>query len=243
MPSRARHNNAPGGVPYRRVDAAAIRVGGIREFRSAVDQIRVHTHGMYAPTPHDELQGIVRYVEQQLDAIRAAIIGLTEEQARQRPCRSTLSLGGLIKHATYGMRGAIERLTGDGQPRTEIDEAAFAAYQASFALSPDETAVEALTAFDGTRVAYIAALASADPSAPTIEDPAPWFGIFENRPARGRYFLVHQIEELARHAGHADILREQIDGMSVPAIVLTADGMPASDYFQPYVPVPGTIGA
>ena len=94
-----------------------------------------------------------------------------------------------------------------------------------------------------SRVEYIAALASIDPSAPTIEDPAPWFAIFENHPARGRYFLVHQIEELARHAGHADILREQIDGMSVPAIVLTADGMLASDYFQPYVPVPGTIGA
>ena len=31
--------------------------------------------------------------------------------------------------------------------------------------------------------------------------------------------------------------------MSIAAIVLTADGMPASDYFAPYVPAPGTIGA
>ena len=30
---------------------------------------------------------------------------------------------------------------------------------------------------------------------------------------------------------------------SIPAIVLAADGMPASDYFEPYVPEPGTIGA
>ena len=48
---------------------------------------------------------------------------------------------------------------------------------------------------------------------------------------------------MARQAGHADIIREQIDGMSVSAIVLTAEGMPASVYFEPYVPEPGTIGA
>ena len=198
---------------------------------------------MYSPTPHDEIDGIVNYVEQQLDAIRAAAIGLTEEQARLRPCRSALSIGGLIKHATYCMRGVTERLSADGQPRPAIDEAGFAAYNAGFALGDDETATAALAAFDAVRVEYVAALAATDPSAPTIEDPAPWFGIFDNRPARGRYLLVHQIEEMARHAGHADIIREEIDGMSIAAIVLTADGMPASDYFAPYVPAPGTIGA
>ena len=198
---------------------------------------------MYTPTPHSEIDGIVRYVEQQLDAIRAAAIGLTDEQARSRPCRSALSIGGLIKHVTYGMRGAADRLSGDGEPRAAIDEAGFAAYQASFALADGETATDALAAFDAARVDYVAALAAADPSAPTIEDPAPWYGIVDHRPALGRYYLVHQIEEMARHAGHADIIREQIDGISVPAIVLTADGMPASDYFEPYVPEPGTIGS
>jgi hypothetical protein len=197
---------------------------------------------MYAPGAHTEIEGIVRYVEQQLDAIRAAAIGLTEEQARLRPCRSALSIGGLLKHATYCMRGVTDRLVA-GQSRPAIDEASFAAYQGSFALADDETAADALDAFDVTRVTYVAALSAADPSAPTVEDPAPWFGIFDNRPALGRYLLVHQIEEMARHAGHADIIREQIDGISIPAIVLTADGMAASDFFQPYVPEPGTLGA
>lgn len=196
---------------------------------------------MYTPTPHDEIEGIVAYVEQQLDAIRAAAIGLTDEQARLRPCRSALSIGGLLKHTTYCMRGVIDRLGGDA--RTEIDADAYAAHEASFALTDDETAAGALADFDATRREYVAALAAADPSEPTVEDPAPWFGIFDNRPARRRYQLVHQIEELARHAGHADILREQIDGMQVPAIVLTVDGMPAGDFFQPYVPAPGTLGA
>ena len=54
---------------------------------------------------------------------------------------------------------------------------------------------------------------------------------------------MHQIEEMARHAGHADIIREQIDGVAVPAIMLTEAGMPANDFFQPYVPAPGTVGS
>lgn len=198
---------------------------------------------MYDPAPHNEIEGIVGYVGQQLDAIRAAVIGLTEEQARLRPCRSTLSIGGLIKHATYGMRSVIEQLSAESRPGSTIDEAGFTDYNASFTLGDHETTPAALAAFDAARAEYVAAIAATDPSAPTIEGPAPWFGIFDDRPARARYLLVHQIEEMARHAGHADIIREQIDGVSVPAIVLTADGLPASDYFTPYIPAPGTIGA
>ena len=197
---------------------------------------------MYTATPHREIEGIVSYVEQQLDAIRASAMGLTEEQARLRPCRSDLSIGGLVKHATYCMRGVLDRLAA-GAPRVEIDEAAFAAHEGSFALADDETAAGALAEFDATRAEYVAALAGLDPAAPYTADPAPWFGIFDPRPANLRYLLVHQIEELARHAGHADIIREQIDGVSIPAIVLSAEGMQASDFFQPYVPEPGTVGA
>jgi hypothetical protein len=126
-----------------------------------------HARSMYGPTPHSEIEGIVSYVEQQLDAIRAAATGLTDEQARLRPCRSALSIGGLIKHAAYCMRGVTERLAG-GQGRSAIDEAAFAAYEASFALADDETAAAAIAAFDAARVEYVAALAAADPSAPTV---------------------------------------------------------------------------
>lgn len=197
---------------------------------------------MYEPANDDEITGLVRYLEEQLAAIRAAAIGLTEEQVRSRPCRSALSIGGLIKHVTHGMRGATDRLTGGGARRV-IDEDAIAAYQAGFALADDETAVGALAAFDEARVAYLAAVAATDPAGPTLEPPAPWHGIHEPRAALARYYLVHQVEEMARHAGHADIIREQLDGMAVPAIVLSQAGAPANDFFQPYVPAPGTIGA
>ena len=82
-----------------------------------------------------------------------------------------------------------------------------------------------------------------DPAATIDEPPAPWYGIYDVRPAHARYYLVHQVEEMARHAGHADILREQIDGMAVPAIVLSAAGAPAGDFFEPYVAAAGTLGA
>src|SRR5437868_1744235 len=132
---------------------------------------------MYEPAQDDEITGLVRYLSQQLDAIRASAIGLTEEQARQCPCRSALSIGGLLKHAIYGMRGAVARLTdGTGRP-AEIDENAFAAYQGSFALTDDETAADALAEFDAARTEYLAAVAATDPGSPAVEPPSPWYGI------------------------------------------------------------------
>ncbi len=202
-----------------------------------------HSGQMYTPARDDEITGLVNYLDQQLAAIRAAAIGLTEEQARMRPCRSALSIGGLIKHATYGMAGATSRLTsGDGTPSV-IDEAAFAAHESSLALAEGESTADLIAAFDAASVAYLAAVAATDPAAPTVEPPAPWHGIYDARPANSRYYLLHQVEEMARHAGHADIIREQIDGVAVPAIVLSEDGAPANDFFQPYVAQPGTIGA
>lgn len=197
---------------------------------------------MYEPACDDEITGLVSYIDQQLTAIRAAAVGLTDEQARLQPCRSGLSIGGLIKHATYCMRGAIARLAHEGTP-VVIDEASFAIYQGSFALAADETAAGALAEFDEVRRSYLAAVAGKDPSSPSTEPPAPWNGIYDARPALARYYLVHQVEEFARHAGHADIIREQIDGISVPRIVLSEEGAPANDFFQPYEPAPGTLGS
>jgi hypothetical protein len=75
---------------------------------------------MYAPAEHDEIEGIVSYVEQQLDAIRAAAIGLTDAQARERPCRSALSIGGLLKHVTYCMDVPSIVLTDEGLPASDF---------------------------------------------------------------------------------------------------------------------------
>ncbi|HWA66489.1 MAG TPA: DinB family protein [Mycobacteriales bacterium] len=195
---------------------------------------------MYEPAEDDESTGLLRYLDQQLDALRASVFGLTEEQSRATPCRSALSLAGLLKHVTHGMRGATARLNGTA---AAPDADAIAAYLASFAPLPEESTESLVADFDAARADYLRVFQVADPGATAIEPPAPWHGRFDDRPIRLRYFLVHQIEEMARHAGHADIIREQLDGTSIPALVLTVEGAPANDFFQPYSPAPGTIGA
>ena len=188
---------------------------------------------MFRPAPLDESDVLVGYLEQQLDAIRAAAFGLTEEQARQTPCRSELSIGGLIKHVTYVMRGR-ERARIDPSP--VFDQSAVAVFMASFALQPDESLAQTLEDFDKTRAAYIADVRSTDPGAAVLAPPAPWDGIYTPTPSVQRFALVHHIEELARHAGHADIIREQIDGADAGSLLMAVEGRPGNDFVQPWTP-------
>ncbi|UEJ81226.1 DinB family protein [Brachybacterium halotolerans subsp. kimchii] len=197
-------------------------------------------HTMYAPTQDTEIDGLVGYIDAQLDALRASIHGLTEEQAHAAPCRSALSVGALVKHAIYGMREATERLTAG--PRLDpLTPEAFAKHADSTRLGDDESAAALLPAFDAARADYLAALRSTDPAAASQEAPAPWAGITAPTPILQRYYLVHQVEELARHAGHADIIREQIDGVTIPEILMTLSGQEANEFFTPYEAPAGTI--
>lgn len=197
---------------------------------------------MYLPNRDDEATGIANYVDQQLNAIRAAAVGLTDAQFRETPCRSALSVGGLIKHARHGMHGALARLAGaDGVVNVDAD--GIAEYLAAFVVGDEESVEQLLADFDDAQVQLRTRLLAVDPDAETLAPPAPWSGIYDARPIRLRYYLIHLIEEFARHAGHADIIREQLDGVSVPALVMTREGAPANQFFTPYVPEPGTIGA
>ncbi|MFP5022518.1 mycothiol transferase [Pseudonocardia phyllosphaerae] len=195
---------------------------------------------MYAPARHDEITGLVAYIDEQLTALRSAALGLTEQQARETPCRSALSIGGLIKHATYCMRGALVRLHTEVTEQP-LDAAAVAAFTDSFAVRDDESTAETIKHFDDAWADLRTAVTATDPAAETVAPPAPWHGITDARPILARYYLVHLVEEFARHAGHADIIREQIDGVAVPTLVLTLAGAPANPFFQPYEPVPGTL--
>lgn len=196
---------------------------------------------MYQPAQHDERTNLAEYVDQQLAAIRASLYGLTEEQARETPCRSALSLAGIVKHTAYGMRRGTPRLLGE-KPSADFGAGAMTAYMGSFVLTDEETAVSVRDEFDAARLEYLAAFRDADPDAEATEPPSPWFGSFDAHAIRLRYYMTHQVEEMARHAGHADIIREQLDGMAIPRLVMTLEGAPANDFFQPFEPPPGTIG-
>ena len=56
------------------------------------------------------------------------------------------------------------------------------------------------------------------------------------RASRRRWILIHVIEELARHAGHADIIREHIDGATMYELMAGAEGWPETPWIKPWRP-------
>jgi uncharacterized damage-inducible protein DinB len=148
--------------------------------------------------------------------LRFTVRDLTDDQARLRPTASRLCLGGLIKHVTaterqwidFAVRGAAA-MAGPGDTG-EIDEATMAAWASAFDLLPEETLAGVLADYEAaaTRTEQIVATLDLDsshplPSAPWFEPGASW---------SARRVVLHLIAETAQHSGHADILRESIDG-------------------------------
>ena len=146
--------------------------------------------------------------------LRHTVRDLTDEQARQRTTASELTLGGLVKHVANIEQGWADFVVdgpsalGDFSAMTEAD---FARWTDQFKLRPDETLAGVLE--DYAKVAQrtdelVASLPDLNVAHPLPK--APWFPPGATRSAR-RVFL-HIIAETAQHAGHADIIRESLDG-------------------------------
>jgi hypothetical protein len=139
---------------------------------------------------------------------------LTDDQARIRTTASALCLGGLIKHVTLVEQNWASFLVegpsamGDYDAMTESD---FAAWAEQFRLLPGET-------LSGVLARYTEVAARTDELVRTLPDlnvaqplpSAPWFPAGERWSARR--VLLHIIGETAQHSGHADIIRESLDG-------------------------------
>lgn len=149
--------------------------------------------------------------------LRHTVEGLTDDQARLAPTASELTLGGLIKHVAatesswvdFIERGteAMAMPEGEFDPNSELAQE----WANEFKLLPDETLADVLARYE--RVAartdgLVESLPDLDLSHPL--PPAPWFAPGATRSAR-RVFL-HIVAETAQHSGHADIIRETIDG-------------------------------
>jgi len=142
--------------------------------------------------------------------LRQTVEGLTDEQAAMRPTVSALCLGGLINHVSL-VEQNWARFIIEGSAVMEMDERSYAEHARSFEMEPGETLAGLLDAYD--RVA--AATDELVLKVPSLDDeqtvpPAPWAPEAKQRTAR-RTFL-HIMAETAQHAGHADIIREAIDG-------------------------------
>jgi uncharacterized damage-inducible protein DinB len=142
-----------------------------------------------------------------LDFQRATLLwkleGLDDEQLRRAMVPSGTSLLGIVKHLAYVERGWFQRVWAGQEitvPWTEEDP------DADWRIEPDETTADVLALYEGECARsreIVAAAASLDEA---VVHPR-W-----KEEVSGRWILAHMLEETARHVGHADILREQLDG-------------------------------
>ncbi|WP_017624999.1 DinB family protein [Nocardiopsis chromatogenes] len=145
-------------------------------------------------------------LESFLDAFRAAVedkaAGLSEEDARRRLVPSRTTLAGLLRHLALVERNWFGSVL-QGRPAHELG-LDLSDPDSTWELRPGDTVASLVED-------YRRACASSREAAArfALEDAVP-------HPELGRVTLrwiyVHMIEETARHAGHADILREQTDG-------------------------------
>jgi hypothetical protein len=167
----------------------------------------------------DERADLLDVLHKHRDLFRFTARDLTDEQARTRPTVSELTIGGLVKHVTqveqtwarFVLEGPAERPDIDwanvdwSNPPPEV-----AAYADGFRMLEDETLAGLLEAYDAQAAATDELVATVDLDARQPLPKAPWFAPGATWSAR-RVF-VHIVAETAQHAGHADIIRESIDG-------------------------------
>lgn len=138
--------------------------------------------------------------------LRHTVRDLTDEQAALRPTRSELCLGGLIKHVALieedWMRFAVGGADAMGINPDEWAD--------NFRMTADDTLAGILDRYSqvADRTSELVTTLDLDtsyalPSRPWFEPGARW---------SVRRVLLHVLRETAQHAGHADILRESIDG-------------------------------
>jgi len=140
--------------------------------------------------------------------LRFTVQNLTDEQAQKRPTVSALNLAGLIKHVSATEAGWVRFAEGGAEamnrnwgPDT---------YSRHWHLQGDETLAGVLAGYEEVAAHTDEVVGTIDLDSDHPLPEAPWFQPGARWSAR-RVFL-HIIAETAQHAGHADILRESIDG-------------------------------
>jgi hypothetical protein len=183
------------------------------------------------PPARTEQEGLLAFLAQQRQALRYAAYGLTEEQLRLAPSASALSVGGLIKHVALTERGWMQgTVLGREDQKGSVEQ-----YAAGFVLRDDETLADL---FD--LQAHVAAETEATVAeindlylpVPVPRD-APWFPT-DVEAWSLRWVLLQLIQESARHAGHADIVRESLDAATQYELMAAAEGWPATDWLTPW---------
>ena len=182
--------------------------------------------GLVSPVAN-ERDGLLAYLAQQRFVLRVTAYGLTDEQARATPTAGTLSVGGLIKHVAMVERRWIDIVQQRGDRPQD--------YEGGFRLEPDESLSGVLDLYNDVADETAAALAEISDLGQAVPVPqgVPWFP--DDVDAWSvRWVLLHLIQETARHAGHADIVRESLDGATAFSLLAAVEGWPATPWLQPW---------
>ena len=167
-----------------------------------------------------EREDLVDIYDDQRRNLLITMRGLTEEQARTRTTSSRLTLGGLLKHVTLNERGWIRTIT-EADPEAEFD---MAEAEHAYELTEDETFEQWLTEFEEQAAATDAFIREAPDLDVMVPLPtAPWAP--ERQYQSVRRILLHMFRETAHHSGHADIIREELDGASTTMQMARDAGM------------------
>jgi uncharacterized damage-inducible protein DinB len=181
-----------------------------------------------------ELEQLLGFLAHQRHVLRIAAYGLTEEQLRATPTVSPLSVGGLIKHCIAVERSWID----DVEQRSEPFDMATASakYLEDFRMATDETLDGLIAEFEEVAAETERVVRSHDLDRPVpVPKGVPWFPD-DLEAWTVRWVLLHLISEHARHAGHADLIRESIDGATAFPLMAAVEGWPASPWMQPWSP-------
>ena len=173
----------------------------------------------------DERDGLLAFLDQQRAALRFAVHGLTDQQASFKPTTSALSLAGLIKHAARVERRWIlgTLMQRDLPPESQVRD-----WADEFRLVEGETLADVLDLYATVARETESIVAEIDDLGQPVPIPrgVPWFPA-DVEAWSARWVLLHVIQETARHAGHADIIRESLDGATAYQLMARVEGWEA----------------
>ncbi|NLU62118.1 DUF664 domain-containing protein [Rhodococcus sp. HNM0563] len=162
-----------------------------------------------------EAELLLTILGNQFAGLRGSLSGLTADQARNIPSASKMSLASLLNHLIDGLEATIDRISGEQNRTTDPVEA----WMAGWKVDDDESVAGQVARLDATADRFAERLRAESDLDRIVAIPAGaavWLD--QGVPFTVRFLVLHQIEEWARHAGHADIIRESIDGATADVL-------------------------
>ncbi|TQM29223.1 DUF664 domain-containing protein [Nocardia bhagyanarayanae] len=156
-----------------------------------------------------EREDLIAMLADQRELFRITVCGIDDEQARKRTTVSELTLGGLLHHLINCERHWTSVIATRDE-HAELDVSKFAG---EYVMAPDETVQGLLDTWDEVAAATAELIRTVDGLDTSIPTPtAPWTP--ERIWQTVRFTILHILREIAHHSGHADIIREALDGQN-----------------------------